>query len=342
MKYYSLTSEELKWEKWDQSILRDSKGACFHTPFAFTMFNNDPLLSSFVIAVKDESDLFEGFAQGFVQTVKAGLLAGMSRRAVLMQSVLYKDSEALDYLLKSINASIGSKTIYTEIRCSTTETEMIDIYRANGYIYEDHLDILVDLKTAPESIFCRMSKTRRKQINRGYNRGVHVDIVDRADMESIRACYDIVSKLYVKIGLPSPNWEVWKYAITHNPQHDEPYAVCFAAKFESMVIGTRVVLCFKKRIFDWYAGSMDEHYDKYPNDILPWEVFKWGHQNGFDVFDFGGAGKPDVPYGVRDYKLKFGGELVNYGRFKRVNSPIRYAIASRGFELLRKMKKYVI
>ena len=36
---------------------------------------------------------------------------------------------------------------------------------------------------------------------------------------------------------------------------------------------------------------------------------------------FGGAGKPDKPYGVRDYKLKFGGQLVNWGRFEKVHKP---------------------
>ena len=65
--------------------------------------------------------------------------------------------------------------------------------------------------------------------------------------------------------------------------------------------------------------------NKYPNDLIPWEVFLWGKENGYKLLDFGGAGKPDIPYGVREYKRKFGGELVNYGRFTHIHKPILMA-----------------
>lgn len=339
MKILVNDSNIIEVDIWNDYACEHYNGTVFHTLFAYLLFNEDPSLQSFAISVTNNSGQTIGFAQGYVQTVKEGLLASFSRRAVLMQTLLYKNRESLDYLLKALTEYIGQRTVYTEIRCSTPEIEMQDVYRDNGFIFEDHLDILVDLKPDIDSIFNQMSKTRRKQINRGYSRGVHIDIVDRNDLESIRSCYEIVANLYKKIRLPCPNWEVFKYAIMHNPKHNEPFSVCFAAKLDGLIIGTRVVLCYKKRIFDWYAGSMDEHYDKYPNDILPWEVFKWGHEHGFEVFDFGGAGKPNIPYGVRDYKLKFGGELVNYGRYKRINSPIKYGIAVRGYELLRKLQR---
>lgn len=254
-----------------------------------------------------------------------------------MQSVLYDCSHTLDSLLKALNVFLGRKAVYTEIRCCSPELAYNDVYISNGYVFEDHLDIIIDLTPGCDNLFNLISKTRRKQILRGYSRGVHVDVVSRNDIASIQKCYDIVSRLYTKISLPCPDWNVWLSALTYNPKKDEPKAVCFAARFDDLIIGTRVVICFKKRIFDWYAASMDDHNDKYPNDILPWEVFKWGHENGFEEFDFGGAGKPNIPYGVRDYKLKFGGVLVNHGRFQRINSPLRYAIASMGFKVFRRV-----
>ena len=51
------------------------------------------------------------------------------------------------------------------------------------------------------------------------------------------------------------------------------------------------------------------------------KYFDRGHQNIFQIFDFDGAGKPDIPYCVRDYKKKFGGKLVNYGRYTLVLNP---------------------
>ena len=88
-----------------------------------------------------------------------------------------------------------------------------------------------------------------------------------------------------------------------------------------------------------YAGSLKEFYIKYPNDLLPWEVFKCGKKSGYSIFDFGGAGKPDKKYGVRDYKKKFGGRLVNYGRFEKVHSPIKFKMAKVGFSLWKKIRR---
>jgi lipid II:glycine glycyltransferase (peptidoglycan interpeptide bridge formation enzyme) len=48
-----------------------------------------------------------------------------------------------------------------------------------------------------------------------------------------------------------------------------------------------------------------------------------------------GAGSPDQPYGVRDFKAEFGGELVEHGRFLCVRKPMLYAIGKMGVKLLK-------
>ena len=68
--------------------------------------------------------------------------------------------------------------------------------------------------------------------------------------------------------------------------------------------------------------------------LLPWKIMEWGHENGYKLFDFGGAGKPNIPYGVRDYKLKFGGDLVNFGRFEKVHKKYRMAFGKIGLKTL--------
>ena len=99
-----------------------------------------------------------------------------------------------------------------------------------------------------------------------------------------------------------------------------------------------IILCHKDRIYDWYAGSYREFYKYCPNDIITWEVLLWGKANGFKIFDFGGAGKPEIPYGVRDYKMKFGGELVQFGRYIKVHRKLLMALAKFGLKLYKKFK----
>ncbi len=90
-------------------------------------------------------------------------------------------------------------------------------------------------------------------------------------------------------------------------------------------------------IYDWYAGADDSYLEYRPNDILSWSILKWGIKNNYEVFDFGGAGKPNVPYGVRDYKLKFGGELVNFGRFEIIHKPSVFKSGKIGLHIYKKI-----
>ena len=57
---------------------------------------------------------------------------------------------------------------------------------------------------------------------------------------------------------------------------------------------------------------------------------------GCKTFDFGGAGRPDEVYRVRDFKAKFGGDLVNYGRNVCVHAPFRLGVSRAGYGLMRK------
>lgn len=60
-----------------------------------------------------------------------------------------------------------------------------------------------------------------------------------------------------------------------------------------------------------------------------------GVGNGYRLYDFG-TGRPDVEYGVRDFKAKFGGELVCYGRNTCVHAPRLLWLSERGYRLVRR------
>ena len=52
-----------------------------------------------------------------------------------------------------------------------------------------------------------------------------------------------------------------------------------------------------------------------------------------------GAGSPDENYGVRDFKARFGGELVEYGRFKKILNPILYEAGKIGLKFISKVSR---
>jgi lipid II:glycine glycyltransferase (peptidoglycan interpeptide bridge formation enzyme) len=112
----------------------------------------------------------------------------------------------------------------------------------------------------------------------------------------------------------------------------------FVAKYQSEIISCRFVLCYKKVVYDWFAGTDESHLDKYPNDFLPWKIIQWSKENNYMTFDFGGAGRPEEPYGVREYKLKFGGKLVDNGRFVCIHNKFLFLIGHFGLKLFKLLR----
>ena len=74
-----------------------------------------------------------------------------------------------------------------------------------------------------------------------------------------------------------------------------------------------------------------------PNELVIWHILEWGANNGYRLYDFGGAGRPGEAYGVRDFKAKFGGQLVQFGRSVREHAPRLLKLSKSGYSIYRKL-----
>jgi lipid II:glycine glycyltransferase (peptidoglycan interpeptide bridge formation enzyme) len=108
------------------------------------------------------------------------------------------------------------------------------------------------------------------------------------------------------------------------------------AKIAGKAVGAMTLLLNKGTIIYWYTG-VDKAFSSFrANDLLVWHALEWGSLNGYRTFDFGGAGLPGEKYGVRDFKAKFGGELVSFGRYRCVHQPAALKLSTLGYALLRR------
>ena len=94
-------------------------------------------------------------------------------------------------------------------------------------------------------------------------------------------------------------------------------------RYQEEFIGGIVCPVFmNKVIYEWFVCGKDGVYKNiYPSVLATWAAMQFGAENNIPRFDFMGAGKPDEAYGVREFKSKFGGELVSHGRFLYVALP---------------------
>jgi serine/alanine adding enzyme len=328
-------ASDIDREQWEQFVQEHPQGNVFQTPQMHAAYAESINYQPVVLACY-KGEAIAGILLAVVQKEFRGLLGKLSARSIVWGGPLIRDRDmdVLKAIMSAYERAVAMRAIYTQIRNIFSMEQEKELLQKSGYTYEEHLDILIDLSKPSDMLWKELHPTRRKQIERGYRRGVVLSHYPTPDSETVTESYDLISALYRRIKLPFPKKDFFQKS---SAQLRDKIGL-FVLKYQGKIIGCRFVLLYKKMIYDWYAGSDDNARDKYPNDILPWEVIKWGAENGFEVFQFGGAGKPGVPYGVRDYKMKFGGSLVNFGRFEKVHKPALMRIARLGLKIWQKIK----
>jgi serine/alanine adding enzyme len=322
--------------QWTSVLNNHPNSNIFQSPVMYSVYQETKNYEPVFLAVKDEQENILGVLLAVLQKEHSGFLGKFSSRSIIWGGPIIKDNDPviLDYILKEYNKIIKKKAIYTQFRNLWDWKEQKEIFANNGFDHEDHLDILFDLKKTEDGLWKEMKRSCKKNIKKSYKNDIKILELDLNDSKIFNESYEILRDVYLRIKLPFPTKSLFRNAVKF--LYSKKYLHAKGAFLENKLIGVRLVLCYKNLIYDWFAGAKDGFLSYRPNDVLPWEIMKWGVNNGYEVFDFGGAGKPNIPYGVRDYKLKFGGKLVNWGRFEKIHKTRLYKFVKVVFILWKK------
>ncbi|MCG8551524.1 MAG: aminoacyltransferase [Desulfobacterales bacterium] len=309
-------------------------GNFFQSIKAFRFFQATNIYEPFLIVAVENGEIV-GSLLSVSMREGGGLKGYFSRRCIVWGGPLVNAARADVYseLLKKFNEINGRMSIYTQFRNFFDLTDVEIEFHDQGWQSEEHLNIIIDLSKTEEELWKGVHSKRRNEIRRAEKEGTCFRVLETRD--ELDETYDILKEVYDRAKLPLPRIHFFKTA--YDVLGTDEFKI-FLAVNGGKIIGTMYVLCFNGMMYDWYAGSYRVYYKKYPNDLIPWKAFLWGKENGFKTFDFGGAGKPGVPYGVRDYKKKFGGEFVNYGRFEKIHKPLLYQFGKLGLKAWQKLK----
>jgi lipid II:glycine glycyltransferase (peptidoglycan interpeptide bridge formation enzyme) len=238
----------------------------------------------------------------------------------------------LKQLLRAYNQEVRNSLLFTEFRNLFDPRDINPILVENGFKFEDHLNFLIDLDRSPAEIWNEVRSNARRNIKKAQKSGVQ--IVELQDAAELPAAYRVLKEVYRRIQVPLPDISLFHAAY----QIMAPAGMfkILLAKLHDAIIGVLCLLLYKGLIHYWYTGTLRQYAPYRAGDLLVWHSLEFGHQNGFHTFDFGGGGKPDEEYGVRDFKAKFGGVLVNHGRNVCVHGPLKLKVSHAGYQLLRR------
>jgi serine/alanine adding enzyme len=322
---------------WSNFVLSHPQGTIFQAPEMYDVYNSTKNYEPVFIAAINGSGKIEAILLAVIQRDLPGSPGFFTSRSIIWGGPLIgqERSDLLRIILKEYDQLIKSKVIYSQIRNFSFQKETLkSVYSELGYEFEDHLNILINLNIGADALWRLTKKNRKDGINKALKQDFKFEVKDHLD--SIDQFYVLFKNLYTEVRLPYPDKSFFS-AIDANISASVKW---FILKYKS---NPHIILCsliYKNRLYAFSIGILqDPDFLKLrPVDLFYWKVIKWGAENGVLIFDWMGAGKPEKEYGVRKFKLQYGGEQFNPGRYEKIHYPILYKTGKLGLSVWRKLK----
>ena len=324
---------KINCQQW-KSLLQTSKTrSFFQTRECYELYAANPtFMQPFCLAVEDDG-LLKGVIIGYIQRDGGRIKQYFSRRAIINGGPLLADDiseEALALLLNETKIQLQGKAIYVESRNFEDYSPYKDVFARCGYEYVPHLNFHIDT-TSEEIVNQNLGKSRKRDIRTSFRDGA--EIVDSPTLEDVHDFYAILFDLYRnKVKTPLYPFSFFELL------YQQDYSKFLLVRLNGIIIGGTVCVCLSGyAIYEWFAcGEDGVHKNIYPSTVATYAGICYATQHGYQHFDMMGAGKPDEDYGVRDFKAKFGGKVIENGRFLYVNTPFLYTIGKVGVLLMKR------
>jgi lipid II:glycine glycyltransferase (peptidoglycan interpeptide bridge formation enzyme) len=318
-------------EKWNDFVDSNIRSSVFQRHEMCDVYSKTKNMEGIRLAVSDEHGKI--LACMVIRLESKKFLKPLTSVSIIENAPLYEDSEqgkkAAEFIIRHYGRFIRRKALYSNVKIDRNSF-LEKLYESEGYEKTACLNFEIRLDRDPEKVFMQIHKSRRKNIRKTAKLGI--DIID-SNESSLPDFYSLLKETYSKLGLLVPDISFFYAAF----ELMQPNVKMFLARYKGEFIAGRIEIVYRKKIFDWYAGASSLHLNLFPNDAMVWHVLEYGCKNGCELFDFGGAGVADEEYGVREFKKRFGGQLVEYSSFKKIHRPVIANLGSRFLSVCRKI-----
>lgn len=317
---------------WEELLTVSGYAGFFQTPgyyrFSMASAGHEPFLF-----IGEGNGRYDILMAGNIQYENNPLTRAFSKRAIVNGGVVIREgTDHADVLRFLENACRGldNKAIYLEIRNLHNYSEFISVFAEAGFSYVPHLNFQVNVVSRDDA-FGSMNQSRRRQVRKSLDTGA--EIVSKPSVDEVKQFYAILRETYSrKVHRPLPGEDFFLRFLNSR------LGIYLLVRYNMKILGGIMCPIFHDRIiYEWYVAGEDGKQDGiYPSVLATWAAIEYAAMNGIKTFDFMGAGSPGQQYGVREFKSKFGGTQVEYGRFLRVfNRPI-YNTGKMVFGILKK------
>lgn len=328
-----LTYHDIDPTAWQTLVDTSPYATWFQTPEAYQFYaavHNE--MTPFAFGIERDGEL-RAVVVGYVTKEKNPLKQFFTRRAIIIGGPLigeHATDSDVEQLLRVTAFELKSQAIYIETRNFHDYSRWKSVFEASGFTYQPHLNFHVDT-TSVEVIDKNLGKSRKRDIRTTIRDGVTP--VLNPTIEQVREYYAILKDLYTtKVKTPLFSWHFFEQLY-----HTENGRFILTEYQGKIIGGTVCVVLPNKAVYEWFVCGVDGVYEHiFPSSYATYLGIRYAAENGCQIFDMMGAGKPEEAYGVRDFKARFGGEQVEHGRYLCVRKPLFYQIGKMGVKILKR------
>lgn len=188
-----------------------------------------------------------------------------------------------------------------------------DIKAKNAHAhYQPEATVMVDLAPSEEEILKQMKPKGRYNIKVAQKHGVTV----RASAEpknDVKIFYDLFSQTTSRDGFSGHPLSYYQSMFT---ELGTKQAKLYLAEYEGKPLAAAIVTYFQKTATYYFGASGNEYRNVMAPYLLHWQIMGDAKRDGYKEYDFFGIapeGAKNHPWAsVTDFKLKFGGKIINY------------------------------
>ena len=330
-----LKNDEVKMDPWLDLLSNNKYSNPFQTHENYKLFNSVDGYAADVFAIEDDGK----YKALMVVTIhkEKGIKGFFSVRGIVYGGPLVLDNkkEYFDFLLKEVKKDKKSQLIYLEIRNHFNYENVSKVYQKNDFKFQEHLNVQLTIENKnSEEILAGMNATKRRQIRQSFKENAFAR--EAKDELEVNALFEILDEMYkTKVKLP-----LLPYQFFINLYRSDIGKVFVAIHNDKVIGGAFCVYSPGTTMNSFYYTDIRQYHKKiYASHLALYKAIDFAITKKLKLVDFMGAGKPNIEYGVRDYKLRFGGDLVEDGRYIIIYKPLLYKFGAFGLKMLAKLKK---
>ena len=339
-----LTEEELA--QWTSDFGLSEPAHFFQGPVFARLVGESGIYRHGLIVAENGAGKWAGTLSFILLHEHRHLFQALTTRAVVYGGPVFgkgmqpeQRAEVAKALLICLVHELKNRCLYIQFRNFYDTEHLSAIFRQQGFHFADRLNLLKPLYSREEAL-ATLSATRRRQLRLSEANGLVVR--PARGVEEVDGFYDLLRVLYrEKVRKPLPTRALFRqfFALSERSGCGK----ILIAEYRGQLVGGILAPAMPGgAIFEWYVCGLDTRLAAervYPSVSLTWAAMELGMEMGCHTFDFMGMGLPGKPYGVREFKARFGGRWVNYGRWTRINHPMQYRLIELAYNLFRMMKK---